>query len=118
MVASTVMLVLEARNAVVKGDFAGQATLGEQLQSPVDGRKTDLGIAFSNKLIQLVGGEVLPCLEKGEQDRVALLGVLESNFLQMAMKDLLRVAQRLTRNGRVIVNSLLQHSTLGSLYLR
>ena len=93
MVASTIVLVLEARDAIMKGDFAGQATLGEQLQSPIDGRKTDLGIPFSYKLIQLVGGEVFACLEEGEQDRVTLLGVLEADFLQMAMEDLLRVAQ-------------------------
>lgn len=115
MVASSVVLVLETRNAVVKSDFAGQATLGEQLQGPVDGRKTDLGIPFSNKLIQLVGGEVFPGLEEGQQDRVTLLGVLEADFLQMAMEDLLRVAQRLTGNRRMIVNSFLQHSILASL---
>ena len=44
VMAAAVVLVLEARNAVMEGDFAGEATTGQELQRAVDGGKSDARI--------------------------------------------------------------------------
>ena len=117
MVASTIVLVFEARDSVMEGNFAGQPALGEQFQGPINGGEPDLRIPFSYKLIELIGREVFPRFQECEQNGVALLGVLEPDFFQVTMEYLLRVAQRLARNRGVIVNSLLQHSMFGEPFL-
>src|SRR5882762_787334 len=43
---AAVVLVLVTRDAVVKGDFAGQAATSQKLQRPVDGSETNSRIGF------------------------------------------------------------------------
>ena len=93
VVTSAIVLVFEASDTVMKGDFAGQPAFCKQFQRSVDRGKTNLRIPFPHKLIQLVGGKMLPRLQEGEQNSVTLLGVLESDFFQMTMKDVLCLAQ-------------------------
>ena len=110
VVTSAIVLVFEASDTVMKGNFAGQPAFCKQFQRSVYRGETNLRIPFPHKLIQLVGGKMLPRLQEGEQNGVTLLGVLESDLFQMAMKDVLCLAQRLAGNRRMIVNTFLQHS--------
>jgi hypothetical protein len=44
VMAAAVVLMLVAGDAVVKGDFAGEATFGEQFEGSIDGGVADAGI--------------------------------------------------------------------------
>lgn len=109
MVAAPVVLVFEARNAIVKGDFAGQSALRQQLERAVDRGEADTGVFFLHEPVQFVGGKVIASLEKGLQNRIALRGVFEAHSFEMLMQDLLRFADHLARDAGLIVNALLQH---------
>ena len=54
VVTAPVVLVLVARDAVMKGNFAGQATTGKQLQGPVDGGESDARVRLLDQSVQLV----------------------------------------------------------------
>src|SRR5919204_6201383 len=110
MVAAPVVLVLVARNAIMKSHLASQTTFGEQLQGAIDGGEADTGILLLHQSVQLLGGEVIARLEESTQDGVALLGVLETNFFKVAMEDVLSFADRLTRDRYLVVNAFLQHT--------
>jgi hypothetical protein len=53
MVATPVVLMFVAGDAIMKGDFAGQATLGQQLECAVNSRVTDPGVFFLDQPMQL-----------------------------------------------------------------
>ena len=74
--AAPVVLVLVAGDAVVEGDFAGQAALRQQFQRAVDGGVSDAGIIFLHQAVQFVGGEMVAGFEERAQNRVALGGLL------------------------------------------
>jgi len=59
--------------------------------------------------VKLVSREMVPGLEKGAQDGVALRGLLQSHTLQMAVQDLLGLANHLAGNGGLIVDAFLKH---------
>ena len=44
VVAASVVLMFVARNSVVKGNFGGESTFGEKLESAVDSGVADAGI--------------------------------------------------------------------------
>jgi hypothetical protein len=48
-------------------------------------------------------------LKKRPEDRVSLRGLLESNVLQMTVKDVLSFAYHLAGDGGLIIDALLQH---------
>ncbi len=109
MVAAAVVLMLIAGNAVVKGYFRGEPTLSQKLERSVDGGVADAGIFFLDQAVQLIGGEVVACLEKRAEDRIALGGLLQANFLQVTVEDVLSLAHHLARESGLIVDALLQH---------
>jgi hypothetical protein len=57
--------------------------------------------------MQLVSREVITGLQKRAQDGIPLSGLLQPNPLQMTMQNVLRFADHLARNQRMIVNALL-----------
>ena len=109
VVAAAVVLMFVAGDAVMKGDFAGEATLGEQLQRAVDGRVTDLGVFLFDQAVQFFGGKVLTGLEEGAQDGIALRGLLEADALEMLVEDVLGFADHLAGDGGLVIDALLQH---------
>jgi hypothetical protein len=106
---AAVVLVLVARDAVMEGDFAGQAALRQQLQRAIDGGVADPRIFSLYQAVQFVGGEMVAGFEEGMQNGVALLGLLQPDTLQMAVKNLLGFADHLAGDGGLIIDALLQH---------
>jgi hypothetical protein len=109
MMAAAIVLVLVAGDAVMEGDFAGQAALCQQFESAVDGGVADAGVFFLHQAVKFVGGEMVAGFEKGMQDYVALRGLLESDALQMAVQYFLGLADHLAGDGGLIIDALLQH---------
>src|SRR5277367_2993515 len=81
VMAAPVVLMLEARDAVVKSDLAGQPALGQQFQSAVDRGVADARIFFLHQAMQFVGRKVVAGLEKGAQNRIPLRCLLEAYTL-------------------------------------
>lgn len=109
MMTAAIVLVLVTRNAIVKGDFAGQAAIGEQLECAINRSVADPSVFLLNQTVQFVGREVVPRLQKCPQDGVALSGLFEADALQVLMKDALGFAHHLPRENGLIVDALLQH---------
>ena len=47
--------------------------------------------------------------EEGAKNGVSLLSLLEANAFEMAVKDVLSLAHHLARQGRLIIDAILQH---------
>ena len=109
VMAAAVVLVFVAGNAVVEGDFAGESALGEEFQSAINSGVADAGVFFLDETVKFVGGEVVTGFEEGAEDGVALRGLLESDIFEVAMKDVLRLADHLPRDGGLIIDALLQY---------
>jgi len=109
VVAAAVVLVLVAGDAVVEGDFAGQAAFRQQLQRAVDGGVANAGILFLHQAVEFVGGEMVASFEEGMENGVALRRLFEANVLQVAVKDLLGLANHLAGDGGLIIDAVLQH---------
>ena len=109
VMAATVVLVLVAGDAVVEGNFAGQAAFGEQLESAVDGGVADAGVFFLDKAMKLIGGKMVAGFEKRAQNGVALGGLLQANAFEMAVQDVLGFADHLAGDGGLIIDAFLQH---------
>lgn len=105
----TVVLVLETRDAVRKGDLAGETALGQQLQCAVNRRDTYLRIFSLHQAVKLVGREMVAGFEKSSKDCVPLLGVLETDFLEVTMEDGLGLAHIVARDRLQIVDAFLDH---------
>jgi len=110
VMAAAVVLMFVAGNAVMKGDFAGQAAFGEKFQGAVDGGVSDAGVFFLNQTMEFVGGKMVARFEEGTQNRIALGGLLETNSFQMPVENVLRLSNHLPREGRLIINTLLEHA--------
>ena len=108
---AAVVLVLEARDAIVECDFAGQAALRQQFQGAVDGGVADAGIFFLYQAVEFVGGKMVAGFKEGTQNGVALGGLLEADALQMLVKDVLGFADHLAGDGGLIIDALLQHGS-------
>src|SRR5258708_34788504 len=111
--AAPIVLVLVSGDTVVEGDFTGQSALGEQLEGAVNGGVADAGIFFLHEAMKFVGGEVVAGFEKRPQDGVALRRLLEANSLEVAVENVLSFAHHLARDGRLIINALLEPETSG-----
>jgi hypothetical protein len=109
VMASPIVLMFVARDSVVKGDFAGQPAVGEQLERPVDSRESDVSVFLLYQLVEFVGREVCASLEKRPENRAALFGLFQANPSEMPKEYAFRLANVLRRNGRLIVDSFLQH---------
>lgn len=108
VMAAAIVLVFVTRDAIVERHFAGETAFGQKLQGAINRRISDAGIFLLDKPVQLVGGQMVASFEKGAQDRIALRGLLEANIFQVPMKDVLGLANHLTRDRRLIVDALLQ----------
>ncbi len=104
-----IVLVLVAGDAVMEGDFTGQAALGQQFQRAVYGGVADASIFFLYQAMELVGGKMVAGFEKGVQDGIALRRLFQAHGLQMAVQDLLGLANHLAGDGGLIIDALLQH---------
>src|SRR5579864_839387 len=109
MVIAAVELVFIARHAVRERNGAGQAALRQQLERAVNRSEADLGVFLADEAEKLVGGEMVARFQKGAQDGVALVSMLESYALQVLIKDFLGLAHGFPRRRRMIVNPSLQH---------
>ena len=110
MMAAPVKLVFIARHTIMKSYFTGQTAFGQQFQGTVDRGEPNLGVLFPGEPEKFISREMIAGLKKGAQDSIALLGMLQTDLLQMAVEYLLRLAHVLARADRLIVNALLQHS--------
>jgi hypothetical protein len=106
---AAVVLVFVTRDAVVKGDFAGQAATCQKLQRPVDSGGTDARVGFLDQPMQFVDRKMFTSFKKGPQNCVALFGLLEPDAFEMLKENSFGFADVLPRDGRLIVDSLLQH---------
>ena len=109
MVAAAVVLVLVARDAIVKRNFAGQAAFGKKLQGAVHRGVTDARVFLLNQAMEFVHGRVVASFDESAKDGVALRGLLESDPLQVPMQQPLGLADHLWRQVRLVINALLQH---------
>src|SRR5208283_1360736 len=92
------ILMLVAGDAVVKGHFAGQSALGQQLQGAIDRGEADALVLLPDRAVELVGREVVASIQKGAQDGVPLVCVLKTNTLEMVVEDGLSFAHHFPRN--------------------
>lgn len=67
--------------------FVGQATLPQELEGPVNGRITDLGIALSKEAKPLLDREVAVFFKKLLDDQVPLACCMKPLFLQVGGKN-------------------------------
>ena len=111
--AAAVVLVLVTGDAVVEGHFAGEPAFGQQFQGAIDGGVADAGVFFLNQAVKLVGRKMIAGFEKRAQNRVALGGLLQTDALQMTVKDVLSFADHLAGYGGLIVDAVLQHRGTG-----
>ena len=118
VMATPVVLMFVAGDAIVESDFAGQTALGQELKSAVDGGVSDAGVFLLDQTMEFVGREVVASLKKSTQDSVALGGLFKANAFQMAVKNLLRLADHLAGKSGLIVDALLEHWLSESEYHR
>ena len=109
VMAAAIVLVLVAGNAVVKGYLTGQAAFGKQFERAVDRGVSDTCVSFLHQSMEFVGREMVAGFEEGAQNRVALGGLLQSNAFQMAVENLLGLADHLAGEDRLVIDALLQH---------
>jgi len=95
VMAAAVVLMLVTRNPVVKRDLAGQAAFREQFERAVHGGIADAGVLLLDQPMEFIGREVIASFEKGAQNRVALGRLLQAHALQVAVEDLLGLADHL-----------------------
>ena len=109
VMAAAVVLVLVAGDAVVEGDFAGQAALRQQFERAIHGGVADAGIFFLHQAVEFVGGKMVAGFEEGTEDGIALRSLLQADALKVAVKDFLGLAHHLAGEGGLIIDTLLQH---------
>lgn len=110
VMAAAIVLVLITGYAVMKGNFAGQAAFGEELERAVNGGVSNASIFFLYQAVEFVRREMVASFEESAQNRIALRRLLEADFLEMAVQNVLGLAHHLAREGGLIVDALLQHA--------
>jgi hypothetical protein len=95
VVAAPVVLMLVARNAVVKGNFAGQPALGEKFQRAINGGVTDARVFFLDEAMKFIGRQMIAGFKKSSENRVTLASLFETDTLQMCMQNSLGLADHL-----------------------
>jgi len=109
VMAAAIVLMFVTRDAVVKSDFAGQAATGQELQRSIDSGNADAWVGFFHQPVQFVDRKMFTRFEECPQDCAALFGLLQADAFEMPKENSFRFADVLARDGRLIVNSLLQH---------
>ena len=72
IVVFVIVMVLKIRFVVAKADFACQSSLSKQLQSSIDRRVPDARIAFLDKTMKVLNGQMLFGAEKRLHYQIAL----------------------------------------------
>src|SRR5208282_3124392 len=106
---AAVVLMFIARDAVVKCNFAGQSATGQKLERPVDSSEADARVGLLDQPVQLVGRKMFTSFQEGPQNCAALLGLLQTDATKMLQENSFGFADVLARDGRLIVDSFLQH---------
>src|SRR5208337_5561090 len=109
VVTAAVVLMFVTCDAVVKSDFAGQAATGQKFQRPVNGGEADARVGFLDQAVQFVGRKMFPSFQEGPQNCAALLGLLQADAFEVLQENPFGFADVLARDGRLIVDSFLQH---------
>jgi len=109
MVVAAIVLVLVARDAIVERHLAGQAAFRQKLQRSVYRREPDAVILLLDQPIEFVRGKVVMSVEEGAQNGIALARLLEADPPEMIAENRLRLACHFPRDGRLIINSFLEH---------
>jgi hypothetical protein len=112
VMASPVVLVLVASDAIVECHLARQPALGEQFESAIHSGVADLGIFLFDQPVKLFRGKVFASFEEGAEDRVALGSLFEANTLQMLMEDALRLTHHFARDRGLVIDTFLQHEAV------
>lgn len=103
MVRSAIVLVLVARHTVVESDLTRKPTFSQQLEGSIDSSEADVRILLFHQTVKFIGREVISGFQEGTQDRIALLRMFQANAFQVLVKNVLRLAHHLARNGGLIV---------------
>ena len=114
VMAAAVVLMLVASNAVVKGNLAGESTLGEKLQSAINGGVADAGVFFLDEAVEFIGGKVVAGFEKGAQNCIPLRRLLQAHAFQVTMEDVLGFPDHLAGEVGLIVDAFLEHGWIAS----
>jgi hypothetical protein len=109
VMASAVVLMLEAGDPIVKSDHAGKAAIGQEFQCAVNRGVTDARVLFFHQAVEFVGRKMFPRLQERAKNRVALLRLFQTHALEMVPKDVFRFAHHRAGDCRLIVNTLLKH---------
>jgi hypothetical protein len=94
----------------MESDFACQTTLGQQLERAIDRSHADLRVTLFDQSMKLIDRKVFACFHERAQDSVALLSVLQANAFQVRVEALLGIAQGLTRDAWLVIDSIMQHA--------
>ena len=113
VMAAAVVLVLVTGDAIVESDFAGQAALGQQLESAIDGGVANSRIFLLHQAVQFVRRKVVASFQERAEDGIPLRRLLQADFLEVPVKNFLGLAHHLARDGRLVINALLQHEVSG-----
>ncbi len=110
VVAAAIVLMLVAGDAVVEGNFAGQAAFRQQFQRAVDRGVADAGVFLLHQAVEFVGGEVVASLQERAQDSIALASLLQADALPSAGEGSpgLRAPSG-GRCGGLVIDAILQH---------
>ncbi len=117
VVAAAIVLVFKTGLAVMEFDFTGQATFGEELQRAVDGSHANPRVPGLDQAVKFVGRKMVPGLQKGLQDGIALVGLLQSYAFQVLAEDILSLAQHFGRDDGMVVDAFVRHG-LSQSYLQ
>jgi hypothetical protein len=109
VMAAPVVLMLVAGDAIVKCNLAGQAAIGEQFESAVHGGEPDVRVFLLYQLIEFVSREMRAGFKKRAENRATLSSLLQPNAPQVAEKNAFGLANVFGRDGRLVVDSFLQH---------
>ena len=74
---------LVARKPIQELTRFGDPTIGEELHRSIDGRVPDVRVEIAHALVELVARHVTFGVEKGFEDLISLLGVLEVVVLEI-----------------------------------
>lgn len=109
MVAAAIKLVLVAGHSIREWDGAGQPAFGQKLKRTVYRGKSDLGVFFPYQTEKLVGRKMIAGFQERTQDRVALIGMLQTYTFQVLIKNILGLPHGLARWRSMIVDTSLEH---------
>lgn len=87
MVRPTVQAEFVPRYTIVKIDLIGETALRQKLESAINSRIADAGIALPHKPVQLLGTEMVTRGKKHVENTVAFRTLLKAFFAEMSRKD-------------------------------